>query len=215
MNRFYQYPPFLKWSATLVLLMIALACMVVLVEKTFQNPLNYLMFFLFVPVVQFALTPIFTLTGAYRYYSPLLLGYFPNDKRIDLHTGGSFDYLFVMKGTPSGLVFRRKVMRYQLEGLLNLIERIRSGEVPETVAIEGTSYFFNERSIRKLGFEVQNPTLFYRINLFVNFIDLTWMYSLAKGRFTFPRLWEAKKVYITGAELVAQKDRIAGIYNHL
>jgi hypothetical protein len=38
--------------------------MVVLVEKTFQNPLNYLMFFLFVPVAQFALTPIFTLAGA-------------------------------------------------------------------------------------------------------------------------------------------------------
>ncbi|TNF23821.1 MAG: hypothetical protein EP314_08740, partial [Bacteroidetes bacterium] len=120
---------------TIVLLLIALACIAFLVERTVQNPLNYLLIVFFVPVAQFTLTPIFTLTGGYRYYSPLLLGYLPNDKLIDLHSGTSFDYLFVMAGTPAGVPFRRKVMKLQLEGLLNLAERIERGEIPETVSI--------------------------------------------------------------------------------
>lgn len=44
-----------------------------------------------------------------------------------------------------------------------------------------------------MGFEIENPSLFYKVNLFLNFIDLTWMYSLSQGKLSIPKIWKAKK----------------------
>ena len=76
-------------------------------------------------------------------------------------------------------------MTYHLEGLLKLIKLIEN-KLLETVNIIGTSYFFSERTLNNLGFQIEKATLFYRINLFINFIDLFWMYSLSKGKVTIP-----------------------------
>jgi hypothetical protein len=165
----------------------------VIIEKGYEQPLLYLLFLIYIPVGQFAATPFFTLVGIYKYYSPMLLGYMANDKQIDLRSGGSFDYLFVMRTYKSGIALRNKLLIYHLEGLLNIIQLIENKTIPETANIVGTSYFFNNRTLHKMGFEIINPSLFYRINLFVYFIDLIWMYSLAKGKFAMPKLWNAKK----------------------
>jgi hypothetical protein len=135
------------------------------------------LFFLFyLPVAQFSITPLLKLTGVYTYYSPMLMGYMANDKQIDLHSGGSFDYLFVMRKHKTGLEFRNRLLTYHLEGLLQIIARIENKAIPGTVQISGTSYFFNDRTLHKLGFKTETPTLFYRINLFANFLDLIWMF---------------------------------------
>ena len=161
------------------------------------------------------MTPLFTLLGLYRYYSPLLLGYLPNEKVIDLHSGGSFDYLFVMRGVAPGAAFRKQVLKYQLEGLLRLIQYVEEKQIPESVSIVGTSYFFNEKTLQKFGFKLVEASAFYRLNLLVNFIDITWMYSLAQGKLSFPKLWKAKKAHISGAALVRQRAAIAAVYERL
>jgi hypothetical protein len=102
-----------------------------------------------------------------------------------------------------------------LEGLLNLIQLIEDKRIPASVNIIGTSYFFNDRTLHNLGFQLEKATLFYRINLFINFIDLLWMYSLSKGKLTVPAVWDAKKATITGDALIVQKSKLEGLYQKL
>lgn len=215
MNRFYQWPVSIKWSVAILLLCVGFVPALFIIVRGSEQPLFYVAFLLYLPFGQFALAPIFTLLGLYRYYSPLLLGYLPNEKVIDLHSGGSFDYLFVMRGVAPGAAFRKQVLKYQLEGLLRLIQYVEEKQIPESVSIVGTSYFFNERTLQKFGFKLEDASAFYRLNLLVNFIDITWMYSLAQGKLSFPKLWKAKKAHISGAELVRQRAAIAAVYERL
>ena len=186
-----------------------------IIEIGYSQSLFYLLFIIYVPVGQFAFTPFLKLIGVYRYYSPMLLGYMANDRQIDLHSGGSFDYLFVMRKCKSGIELRNRLLIYHFEGLLNLVRLIENKKIPETVNIVGTSYFFNNRTLQKMGFEIINPSLFYRLNLFVNFIDLIWMYSLSKGKFSIPNIWNAKKASITGINLIESRKGIEELYDNM
>lgn len=212
MNDFYKQAIFLQWFEAILLLIIGFFPALWIIELSFVQPLFGLLFLVYLPVGQFTLTPISKLTGMYTYYSPMLLGYMANEKQIDLHSGGSFDYLFVMRKFKKGIATRNAILTFQLEGLLNIISQIENGAIPGTVNIIGTSYFFNERTIHKLGFELQKPSLFYRLNLLVNFIDLTWMYSVSKGRFTIPKIWNATKVSIDGSKLKENKELIKSLH---
>ena len=188
---------------------------ILVIEKGHSQPIFYLLFLIYIPIGQFASTPFFRLIGVYKYYSPMLLGYMANDRLIDLHSGGSFDYLFVMRKYKAGVEMRNRLLMYHIEGLIHLIQLIQNRSIPETVNIVGTSYFFNNRTLHKLGFDIVNPSLFYRINLFVNFIDLIWMYSLSKRKFSIPKLWNAKKASITGTKLVESKNQLVELYDKI
>jgi hypothetical protein len=215
MNDYYRQPIFLQWFEAILLLAIGFYPALVIIELTYSNPLFSALFLFYLPVGQFSITPIFKLTGIYKYYSPMLIGYMANNIQIDLHSGGSFDYLFVMRKYKAGIEFRNRILIYHLEGLLNIINQLENGNILMTVNISGTSYFFNERTLTKIGFELKKPSLFYRINLFVNFIDLIWMYSVSKGRFSIPKIWIAKKVSIPGSKLIESKDVIEGLYKKM
>lgn len=211
MNNFYKQPKIVQWLVAIFLLVGGFLPALFLIEKGHAQPLLYVLFILYIPLGQFAFTPLFRLTGVYTYYSPMLIGYMANVKEIDLHSGGSFDYLFVMRKYKSGIELRNRLLMYHLEGLLHLIQLIEHKTLPETVTISGTSYFFNKRTIQKLGFEMIKPTLFFKLNLFLNLIDLTWMYSLSKGKFSIPTIWQAKKASISGTKLIEQKQFIEGL----
>ena len=212
MNDFYKLPKVLQWLLALLLLVSGFFPAVALIELSYSHPIAYLLFLFYVPIGQFSFTPFFTLVGVYKYYSPMLLGYTPSDTQIDLHSGGSFDYLFVMRKYKSGIEMRNRLLMYHLEGLLTLIDLIENKSTPDTVSIVGTSYFFNDRTLSKMGFKITNPSLFYRLNLFVNFIDLIWMHSLSKGKFTIPKVWNAKKAMISGTKLRENKKAIDELY---
>lgn len=188
---------------------------IVIIAEGNDQPMFYLLFILYVPISQFLFTPIYTLTGGYTYYSPMLLGYMANDKQIDLHSGTSFDHLFVLRKVKSGTPLRNRIILYHLEGLLNLIQLIEDKRIPASVNITGTSYFFNDRTLHNLGFQLEKATIFYRINLFINFIDLLWMYSLSKGKLAIPAVWDAKKASITGDALIVQKSKLESLYQKL
>lgn len=59
-----------------------------------------------------------------------------------------------------------------------------------------------------MGFDIVNPSFLYRLNLFINFIDLFWMYSLSQGKLTIPKVWNAKKAIISGTKLIESKNVI-------
>lgn len=211
MNDFYKLHKLFQWPVALLLLVIGFTPLLTLIEVSHQEPLFYFFFILYIPLAQFTFTPFFKLIGVYRYYSPMLLGYMANDKQIDLHSGTTFDYLRVMRKVKPGIEMRNRILMYQLEGLLNIIQQIESNKIPQTVNIIGTSYFFSDRTLKKLGFEIVKPSLFYRLNILVNFIDLTYLYSLSKGRFTIPNLLSVKKASISGDKLVENKKNIEEI----
>lgn len=215
MNNFYKQPKSLVWIQSTLFLLLGMLLGIVIIAEGNDQPLFYLLFILYVPISQFLFTPIYTLTGGYTYYSPLLLGYIANDKQIDLHSGTSFDYLFVLRNVKSGTPLRNRILLYHLEGLLNLIQLIEDKRIPASVNIIGTSYFFNDRTLHNLGFQLEKATLFYRINLFINFIDLLWMYSLSKGKLAVPAVWDAKKASITGDALIVQKSKLESLYQRL
>ena len=215
MNDFYKQPKILVWIESILMLLIGIALALLLIERGYSQPLFYLAFLLYVPISQFLFTPIYKLTGGYTYYSPMLLGYMANDKQIDLHSGTSFDHLFVLRKYKSGTPLRNRILMYHLEGLLNIIQLIEDKHLPETVNIIGTSYFFNDRTLHNLGFQIEKATLFYRVNLFINFIDLFWMYSLSKGKLAIPSVWDPKKASIQGDNLLLQKTKFEGLYQKL
>jgi len=215
MNDFYKQPKILQWIEAGLLLVVGFLPALVIIEKGYSQPMFYLLFVVYVPIAQFAFTPLFRLSGVYVYYSPMLLGYMANKLQIDLHSGGSFDYLFVMRKYKSGIELRNRLLTYHVEGLTNLIQLIENKNIPETVNIVGTSYFFNNRTLQKMGFEIVSPSLLYRLNLFVNFIDLIWMYSLSQGKFSIPKIWNAKKACITGVKLIESKKRIEEVYDKM
>ena len=212
MNDFYKQPKILQWIEAILLLLFGFLPALSIIEKGYSQPIYYLLFIIFIPVGQFAFTPLFRLIGVYKYYSPMLLGYMANDSQIDLHSGGSFDYLFVMRKYKAGVEMRNRLLMYHVEGLINLIQLIDNKSIPETVNIVGTSYFFKERTLSRMGFEIENPSLFYRLNLFVNFIDLIWMYSLSQGKLSIPKLWDVKKASISGAKLMESNKVIEDLY---
>jgi hypothetical protein len=145
----------------------------------------------------------------------MLLGYMANEKQIDLHSGTSFDYLFVFRNCKPGIEWRKRLLAYHLEGLLHLISLIENKQVSESVTIVGTSYFFNDRTLQKLDFQLEKASFYYRINLFLNFIDLCWMYSLSRGKISFPTLWGAKKASIQGTALTTKKGELEALYGKL
>lgn len=215
MNDFYKQHKFLQWIEAILLLLISFLPALVIIEMAYSQSLFYILFLVYAPIVQFAATPFFTLVGIYKYYSPMLLGYMANDTQIDLHSGVSFDYIFVMRKYKSGIEFKNKLLIYHLEGLICLIKLIENKNIPDTVNITGTSYFFKNRTLNKMGFEIMNPSLIYRVNLFVNFIDLVWMYSLSQGKLSIPKIWNAKKASISGAKLIESKKLIEDLYNKM
>jgi len=215
MNDFYKQPKALVWTESILFLLAGFFLAVLIIEKGYDQPLYYLAFVLYVPITQFLYTPLFTLTGGYTYYSPMLLGYMANKKQIDLHSGTSFDYLFVFRNFKPGMEWRNRLLAYHLEGLLYLISLIENKQIPESVTLVGTSYFFNDRTLKRLGFQIEKASTFYRANLFLNFIDLFWMYSLSRGKVSMPALWKAKKARIQGAALVAQKVNLEVLYGRL
>ena len=215
MNDFYKLPKGLQWLLALLLLVSGFFPAFTIIELGYDHPIAYLLFFFYIPIGQFSFAPFFTLVGVYRYYSPMLLGYMPSNTQIDLHSGGSFDYLFVMRKYKSGIEMRNRLLLFQLEGLKNIMQLIEDKAVPESVTIVGTSYFFSDRTVQKIGFELIEPSLFYRINLFANILDLVWMYSLAQGKWAIPKVWQAKKVQITGQKLVEHKVQLEVLYDKL
>ncbi len=215
MNDFYKQPKLLQWIEAILLLFLGFVPALVIIEKGYYQPLFYLLFLIYVPIVQFAFTPFFRLVGIYKYYSPMLLGYMANGQQIDLHSGTSFDYLFVMRKYKVGIEMRNRLLMFQLEGLISLLRHIENENIPETVNIVGTSYFFKDRTLHKMGFDIIKPSLFYRVNLFVNIIDLIWMYSISQDKFSIPKLWNAKKATITGVKLIESKKQLEALYEKM
>ncbi len=214
MNSFYKLPKFSQWLIAIFMAIVAIGIILCWTKFTYGF-LAIFTFFLVIPPFQFLSTPIITLTGGYKYLSPMFLVFNANDKKYDLHSGTSFDYLMVLRKIKAGKAFQNRVLSYYIEGLLEVIRRIEAKELPETVEVRGSSYFFSERAAERMGFEVSKTGVFEILNLIANYIDLTWTYSLSKGKLSFPNLRNIKTASIVGAKLVSNKEKLTKLHKYL
>ncbi|WP_194774638.1 hypothetical protein [Pararhodonellum marinum] len=175
------------------------------------SPLYYLLFPFVLSLFQFTSTPLLRGLGIYRYYSHFLLGYLPGKSKQELHTGTSFDYFLHLKWSDRGVKSRDYIFGELIQGLLNLIKEVEEGRLPLELNIVATSYFFSNRSLEKLGFRQTSATLFNRLNVLLNFLDIFWMYSFSRNKLVFPNLLKVKKIEILAGELLEEKETLKQI----
>lgn len=206
MNSYYNQNKYLQWLVALMMLGAAGLTFHGWMLSMRWSIMGIGLVFILTPLCQFLIAPTMKLTGVYRYVSPMLLIYAANDKKYDLHNGTSFDYLFVYRSRYSSGEWQNVLLQFYIDGLLCIIEKISSGKVPETVEVRGSSYFFSDRTARKMGFELSRTGSSEKFNIIINYLDLLWMYSLSKGGLRFPKLSNVKTASTTGKVLVEHKD---------
>jgi len=215
MNKFFEQHITVQWTLALLMLLMLFSILIVWM-KLLSDHLIVLPLIILVPTaVQFFAAPMAKLVGMHTYLSPMLFVNNATNTKYEIHNGTPFDYLLVMTKTKMGNGFRKQMLSYFLDGLLRIVERIEAAELPESVIIQGNSYFFNARTASKLGFSLAETNIAVRINLLVNYFDLTWMYSLSRGRISFPKIQDVKTVEITGSCLVMNKHKLTRLNSFL
>ena len=203
MNKFYEINKILQWIIALIMFLVMFVLFTIWMKIVVENPLICFSIFIVVPLCQFLSTPFFKLIGLYNYLSPMLLVFGASDKKYDLHNGTSFDYLFVMQKYKPGKEFRGKIWDYYIIGLLKIIEKIENKSLSENVVVRGSSYFFSDRTAKRLGFKLSKTNMFEKC-----------MYSLAPGKIAFPRLNNIKTAEIKGTDLVANKAKLKALSSY-
>jgi len=209
MNNFYNQNIIIQWTIALLMLFVPFVLLVLWMKiHSDYNIIAYLLIPFIPSSIQFFGAPIAKLSGIHKYLSPMLLVILASDKKYEIHNGTTFDYLMVMNNVKPGPEFSKKMLIYYLDGLLNIVEKIETSELSENVLIQGSSYFFNDRTAKKLGFKLSKANFSVKINMLVNYFDLIWMYSLSQGRLSFPNLINVQTVSVTGKLLVMNKTKL-------
>ncbi|UCS91775.1 hypothetical protein KZP23_13615 [Echinicola marina] len=149
-------------------------------------------------------------SGKLRYHSLLFLSEKPKNGIVQIHGGTLFDYVFVIDGKLHGKERQRLIIQQYLEGLLHLIEEIESQQSDDMI-IRGTSYIINERTARKMGFKTVKTDFLQKLILLYNFFNVLISASIAKGRFTLPKLRDTRTFEASLHELVKRKVYISNL----
>ena len=207
MKNFYKTNEKFQWS--IGILMILMLLILVILWLYVENPfLRLSLIFIVIPLYLFLSTPIMTLTKKYNYVSPMLMYIKKNDETLELHSGTSFDYLFLIKNIRPGIYWRNKMLQYYINGLIKILEKIKNDEISKTAIIKGTSHFMENSIIKKLGFTIDDPEPIDKIGFFIDYLDLVWMNSLSKGQIHFPKFNNFKKAKISGEQLLNSEGKL-------
>ena len=214
-HRFYRWPVRKQWAffALVISLAIILFVGMILLTVVLKSPFSFLLWPLFTLLPPFLDTPQGKKSGSLTYYAPLFI-VAKSSKKYVIHGGTLFDYLFVFGWRGNGRSHRTIVLYNFVAGLINLIEELEQNPAKQ-VKIEGTSYFFNERNARRLGFTTGKPDAGQTIILAFNYLPLLVSYSLAQGKLSFPRLTHILKAETSSTELIQHKARLVKMRERL
>jgi hypothetical protein len=200
----YQLPKALQWIVSILLMLVGFG----IVAPLFLKPYGLLLLPFIAPFFNLITVPFFRLIGYYKYLNPYVLSTVQTDKHYDLHNVFTFDYLLNFKWSDRGRYVQRMLLAHYFKALLTIVERIENGTLSPEVTIVGHSYFFNERTAKKLGFTLNKAPFFWVFNSALQFIELSYLYSFSQGKLALPKFWKVKRAEIKGSDLVAQKDTL-------
>ena len=172
-------------------------------------PLVVVLPVLIAPLESLLLTPLYTLTGRFRYFSPMLFATRRRDGGLDLHAGTLFDYVMRLRWSDRGPCAARIVTVELLRGLYALAGSAEAGLLPPSAKISATSHFFGERTMRRFGFEVRQPGAGMVGNLLLAWMSIALRLSFTRGRLAFPDLRRVRQAVTTVDELAKHRDAIA------
>jgi len=206
-RKFHSLPEFIQWIQASILGLSGFYLSFSVISSA-NTELFLFSAFLLKPFIHFCMAPLLKLTGFFRYYSPMLLTVKTGNCKMEIHNGNMFDYFSKMKWKQKGREAREKIMTYYLTGLLQITEDIELGKLSVKTSLTGVSYFFSEKTVKKMGFSFARVNLFHKILFIFDYINLFVMYSFSKGKFAFPSVFKLKKVKISAKKLLDSKARI-------
>jgi len=166
---------------------------------------------LLLSIVQLCLTPAFRLFGLHRYHSTMLKATIRTPTYYELHGGAVLDYLLTVGRTPFGPLAARRVMASYLEGLLDIAEDVERGHLAGSIEIAGTSYFFRETTLQRLGFTIRRAGWRLRMNLWLHILDVAVLYSISKGHPALPHFERIKTAVIRGDALLRRRSAVVSL----
>lgn len=214
-NRFYDRSSWLIVPLAAVMTAAVFMIMISLDSLAGSFLGTMLLLVLFAPFLTFLSTPLLRVTGAFKYYSALFLTFGETPKRFEIHSGLGIDYLLFLRGVPPGKAMKQTVLGFYLQGLLNIAAKVETLPNPAAVKIVGTSWFFSDRSVERMGFTVSRGGWFHLVNLLFNFIELTILNSLTAGRVALPNVFRVKQASMNGQDLLAHRAYIQRLYERM
>ena len=146
-------------------------------------------------------TPLLRRLGLYRYYSGRLMT-MPAPSGLQLHLGTSFDFLRARDVSP------RHSLRLLADGLLGICAAVERGDLPSSTVLTGTTYFFREATLRRFGLQPREPGPLQRALVWIAWLELCLLHSLARGAPRLVRLERLLAVRFTAAEIVRRRRQI-------
>ncbi len=216
-DKYYGLHPILAWLLSILLAVAGFSIMAAVsrVDIGWGFFGQMLGLFLVAPLLMTLTTPILRVVGAFKYYSPLFLVFGESKTRIEIHSGPSIDYLLHLRGVRPGQELQRTVLAFYLQGLLNIADKVSEAEDPSAITIEGTSYFFSDRSVERMGFKVSPGGWFHRLNLLFSFLELFLLNSLSAGKMDIPNIFKVKKASMTGDRMLEHREYLQRLYDRM
>jgi hypothetical protein len=209
----------MQWTVALLLAALCLGIVAACYVLAFRNgrwiPLVAASVFLLAALESLLLTPLYFLVGRFRYLSPMLLATRRRGGGLDLHVGTLFDYAARLRWSDRGPRAARIVTADVLRGLLALVEQVERGELPPDAELAATSYFFSDRTVTRLGFELRDPPAAVRHNLVVASVSIAVRLSFTRGRPAFPDLRRIRQAATTAGRLAEHSAEIRRLLRRL
>jgi len=175
----------------------------------------YLFVILMISITLSIIAPFFDMpslrkSGKMIYFSPLFIAEKPQNSIIKIHGGTLFDYCFVIDKKMNGKQRTNFIIQQYLQGLLYFIEKY---ENENELKIRGTSYILNERTAKKMGFEIIETDMLQKIILFYSYFNILISNSIAKNKLSFPNINETKTFQTDLEKLKERKYYIQKLNN--
>jgi hypothetical protein len=159
-------------------------------------------------------TPSLVKNGKLKYLSSFVLAEERKGKKITLHGGTLFDYVFTLEDTSNGNQRTKIILMEFTKGILRLIEE-HENKQDDQLIIRGTSYIVNEKTIKKFGFNKVKTSFIQTIILLFNYSNLLLSISFVKRKLTFPRLSNIITFEADLIQLSQKREYIKSLYDKL
>jgi hypothetical protein len=179
----------------------------------------YLLLLLSITITLSIIAPFFDIPAAKKrgkliYYSSLFIAEKEKKGIIKVHGGSLFDYVFVIDKSLSGMQRTNFILQKYLEGILNLIKDCEENQ-NTSLKIKGTSYILNERTAKKIGFEIVRTELIQTLILSYNYVNILISNSFAKRKLSFPKLNNVKTFETNLEKLIKRRAFIEKLNERL